>query len=211
MAVIGTLTKQPREARTQDISYTQFLDGRTATAISATVETPAGMTLAFTDTDLDTSRVKIGVAGGAAGQVYKWTVLTTLTIGGRQELLEDEFYVVVEEVSADSSAGVIDAVATVAGTTAPVISKRAADDRTYIVECSALLRKFELVTAVASLSADTGLTVSGQAVEQGSLVRFSASGGTVPQGQPSIDYTVRITVTTTNGQVQANVTVRVYP
>lgn len=90
------MTKQPREAFPVDISYTEVLDGRVATLISPVVEVPAGMTLV--SEDLEGDQLQLYVAGGTDQTSYRWTVLTSITIGGKVTIVEDEFDVVVEAV-----------------------------------------------------------------------------------------------------------------
>ena len=58
---------------------------------------------------------------------------------------------------------------------------------------------------------DAGLTLGSSSLLQGRFIEITVSGGTVPDGSPHKDYTVRVTATTTRGTVQAEVTVRVYP
>lgn len=95
MAIIGTVTKQPREILPVDISYAKAIGTRAFTSLTPAVETPAGMTLAAVLV-ADTT-VQVVISGGTAGQVYKWTVLTDIVIGGVTSRLEDEFAVLVEE------------------------------------------------------------------------------------------------------------------
>ena len=208
MAIVGALTKQPREIVAVDLDYTQAIDGRTVSLITPSIEAPSGM--ALESAQVDGSVLQVYMSGGTAGQVYRWTVLTDIVIGGRTTRLEDEWHVLVEEVTADMT-GTPDAVATTAGTAAPIVTKRTADARTYVIDCCALLRKNELMTTITGSTADAGLTLGSSSLLQGRFIEITVSGGTVPDGSPHKDYTVRVTATTTRGTVQAEVTVRVYP
>lgn len=96
MALIGSMTKQPREALPVDISYTGVLAGRAATLISPVVEVPVGMTLV--SQELAGDQLQLYVGGGTDQMSYRWTILTSITIGGKITIVEDEFDVVVEAV-----------------------------------------------------------------------------------------------------------------
>lgn len=96
MALLGSMTKQPREVYPVDISYTDVLAGRTPSSITPTVEVPVGMTLV--SQELAGDQLQLYVSGGTDQNSYRWTILTSITIGGKVTTLEDEFDVVVEAV-----------------------------------------------------------------------------------------------------------------
>ena len=98
MALIGSFVKQPGEQLPVDISYAEVIGTRTASAIAISVSTPAGMTKVSEDVDLPGKALQLYVAGGTDGQGYRWTVTATITISGRQTIMEDEFDVVVEAI-----------------------------------------------------------------------------------------------------------------
>lgn len=95
MALLGVVNKQPREIIDFDISYAQFLAGRTDTLDSVVTEvTPSGaLSVAFTN--ISGTSVKTVIQSGVDGQTYKVTVITTTTAG---LILEDEVTVMVQEV-----------------------------------------------------------------------------------------------------------------
>lgn len=97
MPLIGSFSKQPREVLPVDISYADVVGGRTVTSLVPTVEVPAGMTMV--SMQVDGTTLQIYVSGGTTSNSYRWTVLTDITIGGRVTRVEDEFDVVVLEVS----------------------------------------------------------------------------------------------------------------
>lgn len=97
MALIGSFTKQPGEALPVDITYADVIGGRTTTSITPVVTVPSGMTMSETQ-DLSGEVLQLYVAGGTSGQNYRWTVVTTIVIGGKDTIVEDEFDVVVLEV-----------------------------------------------------------------------------------------------------------------
>lgn len=96
MAVIGSMTKQPRERLPVDIDYTEVVAGRTVTTFTPTVETPVGITVS--NVSMSGNKLQIYVSGGTTGQAYKITILMDLLIGGITSTVEDEFNVLVEEV-----------------------------------------------------------------------------------------------------------------
>jgi hypothetical protein len=95
MPIVGTLKKQPGEILPFTISYSDVLDGRTATSIVPTAAPPAGITV--------TSQTVVGetyqafVNGGAHGQEYIITVVANITIDGNVTRVEDEVRVKVKE------------------------------------------------------------------------------------------------------------------
>lgn len=208
MPFVGSVEKQPAEKWPVDISYATWLGTRTADSISVSVTAPSGMVLDYTAATSDT--VQVGVSGGTAGQSYTWTVTTTIVIGGRNHVLEDEFTVSVVESTVDTTK-IADAVATAAGADAPTIVKRTADARRYTIDVGPLLRPREQVTAIASLAPDSDLAATPGQITSGRYVDAVISGGTVPNGQPYKDFSLRASITTTSGTVQVNVTFRVYP
>ncbi|MBK8858851.1 MAG: hypothetical protein IPN11_14555 [Opitutaceae bacterium] len=97
MALLGSFTKQPGETLPIDISFSSVVGGRTTTAITSVITVPSGMTQTGSAIQSGES-LQIYVAGGTSGQSYPWKVVTTITIGGRDTIIEDEFDVVVLEV-----------------------------------------------------------------------------------------------------------------
>ncbi len=97
MAVIGTIRKQPREAWEVVVDLSKIIAKREAT-ISVAVEVPAGMTQQGTPI-IGADGFTIYVAGGTSGAVYVWTLISTITIGTRQIIAEDEVIVYVNEVT----------------------------------------------------------------------------------------------------------------
>jgi hypothetical protein len=95
MAIIGAITKQPREILPIDLDYGDFIGSRTADSITPSIEVPTGMTLS--SQQVAGQVLQIYIAGGTTGTAYKWTVLTDIMIGGHLCRLEDEFNVLVEE------------------------------------------------------------------------------------------------------------------
>ncbi len=95
MAVLGTITKQPREIIDFDISYEDFLAARTDTvALVVTEVSNAALSVSYTMINGGNS-VKCVISGGADSNTYKITVLVNTT-GGL--VLEDEINVIVQEV-----------------------------------------------------------------------------------------------------------------
>jgi hypothetical protein len=95
MAILGTVTKQPREILDFDLDYTAVLAGRTSTLTTATSEVaPAGLTLDATTVYAVDKKVKIKISGGTDAVTYKVTVLTNTNDGLKYE---DEVSVIVEE------------------------------------------------------------------------------------------------------------------
>jgi hypothetical protein len=89
-------TKQPGEALSVDIDYTKFIKDRTVESITPTITTPAGLTLVVSL--MNANVLQLHVAGGMAGQSYKWTISTAIVISGVTHVVEDEFFTLVEEV-----------------------------------------------------------------------------------------------------------------
>jgi hypothetical protein len=97
MALLGSFTKQPGEILPVDISYEDVIGERTATEITTTIATPSGMTKV--SDEISGSDLQIYLSGGTDGVAYRWVVVTDITIGGKVTRVEDEFDVLVEEVS----------------------------------------------------------------------------------------------------------------
>lgn len=94
MAILGSLTKQPREVIDFDINYIATLEARGDTLSSTITEvSPIGLTV--TSASIVESTIKVKVAAGTDGITYKVTILTTTT-GGL--VYEDEVNIIVEEV-----------------------------------------------------------------------------------------------------------------
>ena len=80
--IIGRPVKQPVDVQDYDIDYSEWLP-EGDTLVSATVDTPNGITL---DSYLvDTPIVKIWVSGGTAGQSYKFQIIGTTEYGRVKE------------------------------------------------------------------------------------------------------------------------------
>lgn len=97
MSVLGTIKKQPGEALPFSVNYDEVLDGAVASAIvSSATSSPAGLTL---DSIVVTGTTAYGrVAGGTDGADYTVTVVTTLTVGMVDTIVEDEVKVKVREI-----------------------------------------------------------------------------------------------------------------
>lgn len=94
MALLGSMTKQPREILDFDIDYATALTARTDTLATKTVEvSPAGLTVI--SSTIDGSKIKVIVSLGTDAVTYTVTVLATTTAG---LVFEDEVSVIVEEV-----------------------------------------------------------------------------------------------------------------
>lgn len=97
---LGTMQKQPGETLPVDIDYSAVIAGRVADSISLfEVRAPAGMQLASQDVSLQNKVAQLYVSGGTSGQTYLWTVIADITIGGRLTRVEDEFQVIVNEIT----------------------------------------------------------------------------------------------------------------
>lgn len=100
MALLGTITKQPREVLDCDINYTTALAGRADTISgNPTTEVSPQEASGVVVTILGVTHpvVKLKLSGGLdATGLYKVTVLTTFTPTGL--IFEDEINVLVEEV-----------------------------------------------------------------------------------------------------------------
>ncbi len=93
MALLGSMTKQPREILDFDIDYATALAARTDTLATKTVEVaPAGLTIVSSTITGD--KIKVIVSTGTDATTYKVTVLATTTAG---LVFEDEVNVLVEE------------------------------------------------------------------------------------------------------------------
>lgn len=94
MAVLGTVSKQPREKIDFDLVYTDTLANRSDTlSLSITeVAPPTNLTVEYSQISGDI--VKVKVVGGTSGVTYVVTVMTTTTNGF---LYEDEVNVEVLE------------------------------------------------------------------------------------------------------------------
>ena len=207
MAIIGSLIKQPREIPAVDIDYALVIGTRTADSVTPTIEPPAGMTLA--SSQVDGSVLQLFLNGGTDGQVYRWTVLTDIVISGRTLRVEDEFHVLVEEVSVDTTDLAV-VMASPAGGSAARITRGVGDDRSYVVDCAPLLRKHEMLTGITSITPDAGLTAGAGTLLRGRFLEVPLSGGTVSVGAPYTDYGLKASLTSTRGAVQMSLTVRVY-
>jgi hypothetical protein len=94
MALLDTITKQPREVLDFDISYTAVLAGRSDTLSTVSTEvSPPGLTVVSSQISGD--KVKVVFSGGTNSSIYEVTVLTTTTAG---MVYEDEVNIMVAEV-----------------------------------------------------------------------------------------------------------------
>lgn len=93
MALLGSMTKQPREILDFDIDYATALTARSDTLSEKTVEvSPVGLTIV--SSTITGSKIKVIVSLGTDAVTYKVTVLATTTAG---LVFEDEVNVLVEE------------------------------------------------------------------------------------------------------------------
>lgn len=103
----------------------------------------------------------------------------------------------------------MDIVAQPAGREQAMIEKRLAEDRVFTIDCSELLREYELI--VKSLSADgPGLTLSNAWSRAGRVIELNIGGGQVPSTLPFKDFQASVNVLTTQGTLRVAFTVRVY-
>lgn len=94
MALVGTITKQPREILDCDISYIPVLtSGATISGVPTSEVTPSGLTVG-TVSVVDGNKINFKVSSGTDGISYKVTVLVNTSNG---LLYEDEVTVVVGE------------------------------------------------------------------------------------------------------------------
>lgn len=96
MALLGSFVKQPGETLPVDISFSLVIGGRSTSSITPVATVPSGMTMA--SGTLSGETYQIYVAGGTTGVTYRWTVVTTIVIGGKSTIVEDEFDVIVEAI-----------------------------------------------------------------------------------------------------------------
>lgn len=89
-------TKQPGEALSVDIDYTEFIAGRSVTSLTPTITTPAGLTLVTSG--MSGNKLQLHISGGTTGQSYKWTISMAIVISGITHIVEDEFFTIVDEV-----------------------------------------------------------------------------------------------------------------
>lgn len=95
MAILGTVTKQPREILDFDLDYSTVLAGRTSALTTASSEVaPVGLTVDSTIVYAQDKKVKVKISGGTDAITYKVTILTNADDGLKYE---DEVTVVVEE------------------------------------------------------------------------------------------------------------------
>jgi hypothetical protein len=95
MAILGIITKQPREILDFDVDYTDVLANRSGDQVSSVVTevSPSGaLTVSGTTVFPSTNKVKVFINAGTDGVTYKVTVMTTTTAG---LMYEDEVTVVV--------------------------------------------------------------------------------------------------------------------
>lgn len=102
-----------------------------------------------------------------------------------------------------------DAVATVAGKPAPRINKRQGDDRVYRVDCTPLLRQYELLVAVTSCAA-AGLQVSGGRTREGRFLEVRIAASSVVDGSSHQDHAMHAVLRTSQGAIDVAVDVRVF-
>lgn len=95
MALLGSITKQPREKIDFDLLYAGVLTGRSDSLASVVTEVAPSGALLVDYAQISGTNVKVKVSNGTTGVSYKVTVLTTTTNGF---IYEDEVTVFVEEV-----------------------------------------------------------------------------------------------------------------
>ena len=92
MAILEKFSKQPLDVQDYDVSYVEWLDSLSDTAVSCAVVVEPGITLdAF---GLSAGVVKVWLSGGTTGASYKVTTTVTTT-GGRVK--EAEIVIKVKE------------------------------------------------------------------------------------------------------------------
>ncbi len=95
MAILGSLTKKPREILDFDIDYSTVLAGRTSVLTTASSEVqPSGLTLTSTTVYSPEKKIKVKISGGTDAITYKVTILADTDDGLKYE---DEVSVIVEE------------------------------------------------------------------------------------------------------------------
>lgn len=95
MALLGTITKQPREKIDFDLSYASVLAGRTDSLATIATEIAPADQLTVEYTQISGTTVKIKLIQGNTGVSYKVTVIATTN---NNFVYEDEVTVMVEEV-----------------------------------------------------------------------------------------------------------------
>lgn len=206
MAIIASKTKQPWEALRISIDYSAEIGPLMLDSLTADVAVPDGMTLLGQTSD--GSKLQIYIGGGTDGQVYHWRIRTTIAAGGAEiARVEDEVVVLVEDVV--GSVGGVDGAFAVAGATAARIEQTDGESRAYLIDCRPLLRQYELLTAITTLTPATGLTATGAALRQGQYLEVTLA-GTADAGPTYTDRVLRVLFASTAGSVRAAITLRVY-
>lgn len=118
---LGTVTKQPNEIIPVDIDYSKVIGSRVASSITLTVTAPSGMALESAEADSVDQFGQVFVSGGTSGTSYAWTVVADIVIAGKTTRVEDEFSVVVQEITATSGAISTPATPTCTGSSWPSI------------------------------------------------------------------------------------------
>lgn len=95
MALVGSLTKQPREQIDFQLDYNTALGTRADTIASVSTEVAPTGALVVDYAQTAGLVVNVKVSGGTTGTQYKVTVLTTSTAG---MVYEDEVNIQVEEI-----------------------------------------------------------------------------------------------------------------
>lgn len=99
--------------------------------------------------------------------------------------------------------------ATQAGQEQELAQKRASEERPFSIDCTDLLREYELIVKVLSVSAN-GLTTGAAQTRTGTDLEVILGGGSVPSNLPSKDFKVLVTAQTTQGTLAVSFGVRVY-
>lgn len=94
MAILGSITKQPREKIDFDLLYAGVLTGRSDSLASVSTEVAPSGQLTVDFAQISGTNIKVKVSLGDTGVSYKVTVIATTTNG---YIYEDEVTVFVEE------------------------------------------------------------------------------------------------------------------
>lgn len=208
MAILDTTTKQPWEAKRLTIDYKAEIGDATQVTLTSDIAIPAGMTLVSQATS--GSVLQLYVSGGTDGQVYSWRVRTTLsTPAGELARCEDEFLVLVEEVTVDP-VGLADVEASAGDKPPATMSAYVGGPRTIIIDCAKLLMKHELLTSVTSVTAEVGLTATDPSLMNGRFLQVTITPDALASGVSSTVLSLRASCASTRGTVLVAIAVKVY-
>lgn len=88
-----------------------------------------------------------------------------------------------------------------------MIEKRSGDNRSFLIDCSDLLREYELIVKALQVYGP-GLTMLNAWSRDGRTVEVNIGGGQVPSNLPYRDFPATVTLLTTQGTLQVAFTVR---